>query len=84
MRTATSRPRVLLADDHGENSELLCRLLAAEFDVIGQVQDGLALVTAAEALVPDVIVTDISMPGMDGITAAARILRGTPRPGSSS
>ena len=78
MRTATSRPRVLLADDHEYNSELLCRLLAAEFDVIGQVQDGLALVTAAEALVPDVIVTDISMPGMDGITAAARILARNP------
>jgi DNA-binding NarL/FixJ family response regulator len=74
MLNPTSRPRVLLADDHDCNSDLLWRLLGAEFDVIGQVRDGVALVNAAEALAPDVIVTDISMPGMDGITAAARIL----------
>jgi DNA-binding NarL/FixJ family response regulator len=73
-----TRARVLLADDHRENSELLRSLLQPVFDVIGDVHDGLALVEAAEALAPDVIVSDISMPGLDGITAAVRILRRNP------
>ena len=46
--------------------------------MIAQVQDGLALVSAAERLSPDVIVSDISMPGLDGIAAAAAILRRNP------
>ena len=40
--------------------------------------DGLALVDAASGLAPDVIVTDISMPGLDGFAAASRILRSNP------
>ena len=46
--------------------------------MIAQVQDGHALVTAAERLSPDVIVSDISMPGLDGIAAATVILRKNP------
>jgi DNA-binding NarL/FixJ family response regulator len=72
------RPRVLLADDHPENTKLLRSLLLQEFEVVGQVEDGHALVSAAETLAPDVIVCDISMPGLDGITAAATILRRNP------
>ena len=68
-------PRLLLAEDHAETAELLCDLLQPEFDVIAQVQDGLSLVAAAEQLSPDVIVSDISMPGLDGIAAAIAILR---------
>lgn len=73
-----SQPRLLLADDHIETAELLRGLLQSEFDVIAQVQDGQALVTAAERLSPDVIVSDISMPDVDGLTAAAEILRHNP------
>jgi len=73
-----TRPRVLLADDHAGNTDLLCRLLQPEFDVVASVQDGNALISAAEALSPDVIVTDISMPGVDGISAAMVILRQNP------
>ena len=73
-----SQPRVLLADDHRETAALLCGLLQSEFEVIEQVQDGLALVVAAERLSPDVIVSDISMPGLDGISAASAILRSNP------
>jgi DNA-binding NarL/FixJ family response regulator len=73
-----SQPRLLLADDHRETAELLRGLLQAEFDVIAQVQDGYALVSAVERLSPDVIVSDISMPGLDGITAAAQIVRRHP------
>jgi DNA-binding NarL/FixJ family response regulator len=68
-------PRLLLAEDHAETAELLCDLLQPEFDVIAQVQDGLSLVAAAQLLSPDVIVSDISMPGLDGIAAATAILR---------
>ena len=53
-------------------------LLQPEFDVIAAVEDGHALVAAAEELDPDVIVTDITMPGLDGIAAASEILRKNP------
>ena len=69
------RPRLLLADDHRETRKLLYGLLDDEFEVVADVEDGCALVRTAEALSPDVIVTDISMPGIDGIAATAAILR---------
>jgi DNA-binding NarL/FixJ family response regulator len=70
----TVRARVLLADNHVGNTQLLRGLLETDFDVVGAVQNGHALVGAAETLSPDVIVSDIGMPGMDGIEAAKRIL----------
>jgi DNA-binding NarL/FixJ family response regulator len=70
--------RLLFADDHPETAALLCGLLEPEFDVVGQVSDGMALVNAAEELAPDVIVTDISMPVLDGISAASQILHKNP------
>jgi DNA-binding NarL/FixJ family response regulator len=72
------RPTVLLADDHPGNTQLLRQVLETAFDVIATVDDGEALVRAAERLSPDVIVTDIAMPGMDGIAAARKILARTP------
>jgi DNA-binding NarL/FixJ family response regulator len=72
------RPRLLLADDHLETVELLRELLQPEFDVIGHVTDGRTLVRHACRLSPDVIVSDISMPDVDGLTAAAEILRHNP------
>ena len=72
------RPRLLLADDHLKTTTLLRGLLQPEFDVVADVQDGNALVSAAARLLPDVIVSDISMPGLDGIAAAAMILRANP------
>jgi DNA-binding NarL/FixJ family response regulator len=73
-----TRPRVLLADDHAATVECWRRLLESEFEVVGTVTDGQALVEAADRLAPDVIVTDIVMPGVNGITAAERILRRHP------
>lgn len=67
------KPRVLLADDHQIVLEGLKSLLAGEFDVVGSVQDGRALVDQAAALRPDVIVADISMPRLNGIEAARQI-----------
>jgi DNA-binding NarL/FixJ family response regulator len=69
-----NRPRVLLAEDHAETAERLRKLLRADFEVIEWVEDGRALVAAAERLSPDVIVTDIAMPDLDGIEAA-RVIR---------
>jgi DNA-binding NarL/FixJ family response regulator len=73
-----TRPRVLLAEDHAETMARLHSLLRPEFDVIASVEDGDALVHAAEELSPDVIVTDIAMPGIDGIAAAVLIRRHDP------
>ena len=70
-----SRRRVLLADDHAGTLRSWRALLEPEFDVIGTVGDGQALVDAHERLSPDVIVTDITMPVLSGIVAAERILR---------
>jgi DNA-binding NarL/FixJ family response regulator len=73
-----SRKRVLLADDHAATMQLWRTLLEPEFEVVGTVADGEALVDAAERLAPDVIVTDVVMPGMSGIVAAREILRRRP------
>lgn len=69
---------MLLAEDHAETAERLQKLLQADFDVIGTVEDGDALVNAAKRLSPDVIVTDIAMPGVDGIEAVVLIRRHDP------
>jgi DNA-binding NarL/FixJ family response regulator len=70
MRRAT----VLVADDHAIVKEGLVRLLQDRFDVVGAVGDGTLLVQAADQLRPDVIVTDLAMPGLSGIEAL-RLLR---------
>ena len=78
-RKEQQRIRVLVADDHLAMAEGLRAVLEPEFDVVATVGDGHALVTAATTLTPDVIVTDIAMPGLDGIAAADEILRRHPR-----
>jgi DNA-binding NarL/FixJ family response regulator len=72
------RPTLLLADDHPQTAMLLRRLLLSEFDVLALVTDGRELISQAERLSPDVIVSDITMPGLDGIAAADEILRKNP------
>jgi DNA-binding NarL/FixJ family response regulator len=68
-----SRPRVLLADDHKIVTEGLKGLLEPEFELVGTVEDGRALLAAAEKLRPDVIVADISMPLLNGIDSVRQI-----------
>ena len=72
------RARVVLADDHPAVVKDLCAVLQPEFDVIATVDNGAALLAKVDALSPDVIVTDITMPGLDGIAAASEILRKNP------
>jgi DNA-binding NarL/FixJ family response regulator len=67
------RPRVLLADDHLIVAEALKSLLAQEFDLVGVVEDGRALVEAAGKLRPDVIVADVTMPHLNGIDALVEL-----------
>ena len=67
------RPRVLLADDHALLVGAFEKLLAGECDVVGQCNDGRALVAEAAKLQPDVIVLDISMPLLNGLEAGRQI-----------
>jgi DNA-binding NarL/FixJ family response regulator len=67
------RPRVLLADDHAIVVDGLSSLLKDQFELVGTVADGQALVDAVRRLHPDVIVTDIAMPGMSGLEALRRL-----------
>lgn len=68
-----NRPRVLLADDHVALFESELALLSAHFDVVGTATDGAALVNQERSLCPDVVVTDISMPILNGIEAMRKI-----------
>lgn len=63
------RPKVLLADDHPIFIEGLSSLLKEHFNLAGSVHDGEELIKAAKRLCPDVIVTDLSMPRLDGFEA---------------
>jgi len=65
--------RIFLADDHRYVLELTRTLLEPTFDVVGAVEDGEALVETAGNLQPDIIITDISMPKLNGIEAADRL-----------
>ena len=73
-----NRPRVLLADDHRMVAEGLKGVLADEFEVVGVVEDGRAMVAAANKLQPDVVVADISMPHLNGIDALPRLKKDNP------
>jgi len=73
-----TKPRVLLADDHRMVTEGLKGLLTEEFELVGIVEDGRAMVAAARKLRPDVIVADISMPHLNGIDALALLKRDNP------
>jgi DNA-binding NarL/FixJ family response regulator len=73
-----SRARVLLADDHRVVAEGLKSILAVEFDVAGVVEDGRAMIVAAKALRPDVIVSDITMPDLNGIEALEELKKHDP------
>ena len=73
--------RVLIADDHDPMRTFIFALLCKDFQVVGAVQDGQELVRCALCLRPDVIVTDISMPQMDGLAAKSALLgEGEPFP----
>jgi len=70
----TRRCTVLLADDHTIVTDGLSRILGeADFEVVGAVRDGQHVIDAATRLHPDVIITDLSMPGLTGLDVLARL-----------
>ena len=73
-----SRTRILLADDSPAVLAGIKRLLDPEFEIVGSVADGLALLAAAKSLRPDVMIVDVMMPGLSGLEAVRR-LRKIPR-----
>jgi len=77
--SSNGKPRVLLADDHRMFAEGLKSLLAEEFELVGIVEDGHAMVKAACELEPDVIVADVSMPRMNGIDALVQLRLANPK-----
>ena len=68
-----TRATLVLAEDHPPVAEQIRDLLGEEFDVLAVVGHGEALLKAARRLRPDAVVTDISMPGMDGMQAAREL-----------
>jgi DNA-binding NarL/FixJ family response regulator len=69
----TNRFRILIADDHNLIAELCKTLLETDFEVVGVVADGRALVQAAGQLKPDVIVLDVAMPILNGLDAGRQV-----------
>jgi len=72
---SANKVRILLADDHPHFSELVESLLGPTFDVVGKVRDGRSLFDTAMKLKPDIIITDISMPVLNGIDAVNALQR---------
>jgi len=79
MRGGMRRTRLLMADDHTLVLEGVRKLLEKEFELVGTVEDGRALLRAAEQLRPDVILLDISMPLLNGIEACRQLVKLMPK-----
>lgn len=71
-------PRILLADDDPMILMGLGKLLAPELEVVGTVTDGRELLVAAESLRPDLVISDVEMPGLDGIETTRRLQAAVP------
>jgi len=72
------RKQILIADDHTLVAEACRKLLEPEFEVVGIVNDGRALLKAAAELRPDVFIVDISMPQLNGLDAGEQIKKDHP------
>ena len=73
------RIRILLADDHTLVGDGFRKLLAPEFEVVGTVGDGRALLKAAEELKPDLVLVDVGMPLLNGLDAARQLKKSMPK-----
>lgn len=69
-----NKVKVLLADDHPGFPDLVEHLLPSEFEVVGKVANGRSLVEETIKLTPDVVITDISMPVLNGIEAVDQLM----------
>jgi DNA-binding NarL/FixJ family response regulator len=66
--------RILLADDHHELSQRVASILATEFEIVGYARNGRELLEQADALEPDIVIVDVSMPILNGIDAVRQLL----------
>jgi DNA-binding NarL/FixJ family response regulator len=73
------RTRILLADDHTMICAGFQKLLEPEFEVVGTVGDGYALLKAAEELKPDLVLVDVGMPMLNGLDAARKLKKSMPK-----
>lgn len=73
------KPTVLIADDHTLVVDAFRKLLEANYEIVGTVGDGLALLEQAPSLRPDVIIVDIGMPLLNGLAAGQRLKRVVPK-----
>lgn len=74
-----TKPRVLIADDHSIFTAGLRKLIEKDCELVGEVEDGRALLEAAPRLRPDVILLDISMPLLNGLDAARHLRKLVPK-----
>ena len=68
-----TRPTILIADDHKMFAQGLAALLEDEFELVGMVENGQALIDEVGRLKPDLILVDISMPVLNGLDAVRRL-----------
>jgi CheY-like chemotaxis protein len=73
---SSSRRRVLIVDDDSKVSRAIFRLLALRHDVVGSVADGSEVVEAVRRLQPDVVVLDLNLPSLNGLSACRQIMQG--------
>ncbi len=73
------RTRIILADDHILLADAIRNLLEPEYEVVGTFPDGEALVAAAVALAPDVVILDVGMPKLNGLLACTRLKKALPK-----
>ena len=69
---------MLVAEDHPDMAKAICRVLALDCEIVGQVEDGSAVLEAAQRLRPDVIVIDLNLPSVNGLEACRQITRMDP------
>ena len=74
-----NRPRILLADDHMLLLDGLRHLLERHYDLVGTVQDGQSVVSAAQRLQPDLVLMDVAMPVLNGLQAGQRLREQQPK-----
>jgi pilus assembly protein CpaE len=81
MALSTNLIRVLIVDDTAETRESIRRLLSMEegFEVVDEAKNGMEALEKTQKWKPDIILMDINMPGMDGITATEKITLRFPR-----
>jgi DNA-binding NarL/FixJ family response regulator len=78
FESENKRPRVIVADDDPDVLAQLQILLEAACEVVAAMGDGQSLVNEVERLRPDVVIADITMPGMDGLKATEELARRSP------